>query len=93
MTEKERDEKLETIDRGYHQRAYNYEQKLDEIRSRAQEKQDRGEDISAEVKEFEDVKELEDKNFDEWKENRQKVFDEYEKDHEFEQDKDYEQEK
>lgn len=93
MTEKERDEKLETINRGYHQRASDYEQRMDEIRYRAQEKQDKGEDISAEINEFEGLKNLADRNFEEWKKNRQKVWDEYGKEREFEREKDYEQEK
>ena len=93
MTEQERDARLETIDRGYHQRSSDYEQRMDEIRERAQEKQDKGEDISAEVKEFEGLKSLQDRNFEEWKENRQKVWDEYGKELEAEQEKDFEREK
>ena len=93
MTEQERDARLEVIDRGYYQRSSDYEQRMEEIRERAQEKQDKGEDISAEIKEFEGLKNLEDRNFEEWKENRQKVWDEYGKEHEAEQEMDYEQEK
>lgn len=65
---------------------------MDEIREQPQKKQDRGEDISAEIKEFKGLKKLEDRNFEEWKENRQKIWDEYGKSQEAEQEMDYEQE-
>lgn len=93
MTEQERDEKLNNIDRGYHQSMQEYEQKMDEIKSRAQEKQDRGEDISAEVEEYKNVKASQDRRVDEWAQDRQNVYDEYAKDKESEQEKDVEEEK
>lgn len=89
MTQQERDERLNNLDRGYHERMQGYEQKMDDIKSRAQEKQDKGEDISADVDEYKKVKAQQDKEVDEWKENRQKVYDDYEKDHESEREKDY----
>lgn len=93
MTIQERDERLFNIDRGYHLRAQNYEQKLNDIKQRAQEKQAKGEDIQADIDEYKEVKGLYDRNVIEWKENRQKVYDEYGKDHEVEKDKYYEEEK
>lgn len=93
MTTQERDERLFNIDRGYHLRAQGYEQKLDDIKQRAQEKQAKGENIQAELDEYKEVKDLYDKEVDEWKDNRQKVYNEYGKDHEVEKDKYYEEEK
>lgn len=89
MTKQERDERLNTIDQGYHQRIQGYEQRMDDIRERAQEKQDRGEDISADVEEYRNVKAQQDREVDEWRENRQKVFAEYEKEHGAEQEMEY----
>lgn len=92
MTKQERDERLNNIDQGYHQRMQDYEQKMDDIKERAQEKQDRGEDISADVEEYDKVKAQQDKEVEEWRDNRQQVYDEYEKDHEAEQEKNYDEE-
>ena len=93
MTTQERDERLFNIDRGYHLRAQGYEQQLNDIKQRAQEKQAKGEDIKAEVDEYNKVKAVYDKEVIEWKDNRQKVYKEYGKDKEVEKDKYYEEEK
>lgn len=92
MTKQERDERLNNLDQGYHQRMDGYERKLDDIKSRAQEKQSKGEDIKAEVDEYEKVKSQQDKEVGDWQENREKVCEEYKKSNETEQEKDCEEE-
>lgn len=90
--QRQRDEELSKMEHAYRARQEEVEREKEEIKSRAQEKVDKGQDASQEVKEYDEKKAVQDYYFDHYQSDRDQVYAYYENEINNEQDKEQDNE-